>query len=129
LIWEPARPKPKLVALANLLVPFRRSVTVERGIAVTREVLSAIVKLARSRGAVPLIAVPQIGPEAEPERGLRRRILDETGLPYVLLNLDPAWHRPWNRHPDARAAHEMAVAIAGRLRDNVVSAKRGDTTR
>ena len=125
LVWEPARPRAKLVSLATLLVPFRRSVTVERGIAVTREVLTAVVNLARSHGAVPLIAVPQIGPEAEPERVLRRRILDEPGLPYVLISLDPAWHRPWNRHPDARAAHEMAVAIAARLRENGLSFKQG----
>jgi len=30
--------------------------------------------------------------------------------------LDPDWRLPWDRHPNARAAHVIATAIAGRLR-------------
>jgi hypothetical protein len=116
LTWQPARTHAKIVSLTLLLVPFRRERTVENGIATTREVLTAMVSLVRSRGAAPLIAVPQIGEEEEPERVLRQRILDRAGLPYVSIGLDPAWHLPWNRHPDARAAREIATAIAARLR-------------
>jgi hypothetical protein len=72
--------------------------------------------LARARGAVPLILVPQFAPEGPVERILRRRILDETGLPYVWVELDPSWRVPGDSHPDARAAHAMAVAVAARLR-------------
>src|SRR5207249_11185086 len=38
----------------------------------------------------------QFTPEDPGERALRRRILDETGLPYVLVELDPNWlsHQP-----------------------------------
>jgi hypothetical protein len=121
LAWQPPRTHAKIVSLALLLVPFRRERTVENGIATTREVLMATVSLIRSRGAAPLIAVPQIGPEEEPERVLRQRILDEAGLPYVSIALDPAWHLPWNRHPDARAAREIAGAIASRLRGGETS--------
>jgi hypothetical protein len=116
LVWQPARTHAKIVSLVSLLVPYRRETTVENGIAMTRTVLTAAVSLIRSRGATPLIAVPQVGPEVESERVLRQRILDEAGLPYVSIELDPAWHLPWNRHPDARAAHEVAAAIASRLR-------------
>jgi len=49
------------------------------------------------------------------ERELRRRILDESGLPYVWDPLDPAWRIRDDGHPDARAAHAIAVAIAARL--------------
>jgi hypothetical protein len=46
---------------------------------------------------------------------LRRRILDETGLPYVHVQLDPSWHLPGDLHPDPRAAEAIAVAVARRL--------------
>jgi hypothetical protein len=124
LVWQPARTHAKIFSLALLLVPFRREKTVENGIAMTREVLTATVSLIRSRGAMPLIAVPQIGREEEPERVLRQRILDEGRLPYVFIELDSAWRLPWNRHPDARAAREIAVAIAERLRAGGLAAVR-----
>jgi hypothetical protein len=114
--WQPAIQHGRLITLAGLIVPFRRDATVENGVAVTREVLGAIVRLARSRGASPLIVVPQIGPEDAVERRLRERVLDESGAPYVLVEIDPSWHVPWDRHPDARAAHTIALAIAERLR-------------
>ncbi len=116
LVWLPAEPRWRLVAVAKQAVPYRSEQTIERGIAVTREVLLATVDLARARGAVPLILVPQFASENPVEHMLRRRILDEVGLPYVWVELDPSWRVPGDRHPDARAADAMAVAIAARLR-------------
>ena len=115
LTWEPAQTHARLVSLAGMLVAFRRDATVEHGIAVTRETLRATVQLAASRGATALIVVPQLGAEDGPEARLRRRILDEARLPYVMVEIDPAWHIAWDRHPDARAAQLIANAIAGRL--------------
>jgi hypothetical protein len=46
---------------------------------------------------------------------LRRRILDETRLPYVRVKLDPSWHLPGDLHPDSRDAQAIAIAVAGRL--------------
>ena len=100
----------------QLVAPYRSDETVERGIAVTREVLRATVELAAARGATPLILVPQFGPEDRVEQALRRRILDEPGLPYVLVEIDPAWRVPGDVHPNARAAHAIAAAVAARLR-------------
>jgi hypothetical protein len=116
LVWLPAKQHWRLASLAKLLVPYRRDETVERGVIVTRAVLQASVDLAREHGATPLIVVPQFGLEEENERVLRRRILDETGLPYLLVGLDAAWRLPWDRHPNARAARAIAIAIAARLR-------------
>ncbi len=116
LVWLPAEPRWRLAAVAKQAVPYRSDEAIERGIAVTREVLLATVDLARARGAVPLILVPQFDPEDPVERLLRRRILDEAGLPYVRVELDPSWRVPGDQHPDARAAHTMAAAIAARLR-------------
>jgi hypothetical protein len=118
LVWLPAERRWRLAALARLLVPYRSDEAIERGVAVTRAVLRASVDIARARGAVPLIVVPQFGPEEPGERALRCRILDDTGLPYVHVELDPSWRLWWNRHPDARAARAIAVAVAARLREH-----------
>jgi hypothetical protein len=83
---------------------------------VTREVLRGTVELARTRQAEPLIVVPQFGAESATEEMLRHRVLDEPGLPYVRVELDPSWHLPDDSHPDPRAARAAAVAIASRLR-------------
>jgi hypothetical protein len=115
LVWQPAEDRWRLAAIARLLVRYRGSEAIERGISVTREVLRATLDLARARGAVPLIVVPQFVPEEPDERALRRRILDEAGLPYVWVGLDGSWRIPHDGHPDPRAAHAIAVAIAARL--------------
>jgi hypothetical protein len=112
LVWLPAEHRWRLAAVARWLVPYRSDDAIERGIAATREVLLATVTLARARGAVPLIVVPQFDPEEPVERMLRRRILDEAGLPYVCVELDPSWRVLGDPHPDARGTHAMAVAIA-----------------
>jgi hypothetical protein len=117
LVWSPAVQHGRLITLARLVFPFRRNSTVEKGLVVTREVLGATVRLARSRGATPLIVVPQIGGEGALERSLRQRVLDEAAVPYVMVEIDPAWHVPWDRHPDARAARTIANAIAERLQE------------
>jgi hypothetical protein len=113
--WLPPQSHARLASLAKLLVPYRRSETVERGVAMTREVLRAIADRSRERGATPLIVVPQLGREEAGERIVRRRVLDEAQLPYVLVEIDDAWRLPWDRHPNARAAHVIAAAITARL--------------
>jgi hypothetical protein len=125
LVWLPAVRRSHLGSLARLLVFYHSEDVIERGVTVTREVLRATVELAHARGATPLIVVPQYGEEEGPELTLRRRILDGTGVPYVFTEIDPAWHLPWDRHPNARAAHTIAAAIADRLRghDPLVSAR------
>jgi hypothetical protein len=99
LVWLSMEPRWHLMAVAKQAVPYRGEQTVERGIAVTREVLLATVDLASARGAVPLILVPQFAPKDPVERVLRRRILDEAGLPYVWVELDPSWRVPGDQHP------------------------------
>ncbi len=116
LVWLPAQQRSRLALLASLLVPYRSDDTVERGVTMTREVLRATTDLARARGAMPLVVVPQFGVEDQTEQRLRRRIFDDSGVPYVLVEIDAGWHLAWDRHPNARAAHAIAAAIAARLR-------------
>jgi hypothetical protein len=121
LIWQPAVRRWRLHTIARFLVPYRSDEVIERGISVTREVLRASIELARTRGAVPLIVVPQFIPEEPEEREIRSRVLDEAGLPYLWVQLDGSWRIPGDPHPDARAAHAIAIAIANQLRSAGVS--------
>jgi len=73
LVWLPEVPHARLMSLATLIVPYRRKTTIERGIAVTGEVLRATAALATARGDTPLIVVPQFNREDDVERTLRRR--------------------------------------------------------
>jgi hypothetical protein len=117
LSWHPAEPHGRLASLVQLIAPFRKTDTVERGVTMTRAVLAATVTLARARGARPLIVVPQFGVEDDVERTLRRRILDESGLPYVWIELDEGWRLSRNLHPNPSAAHTIAAAVAARLQE------------
>ena len=113
--WLPTVQRGRLASLAELLVPFRSTDTVERGINVTRQVLGATVTLARARGATPLILVPQFGVEAPVERALRHGILDEAGLPYLWIEIDEGWRLSGDLRPNPQAAHAIATAVAARL--------------
>jgi hypothetical protein len=104
------------------LVPYRADTTVERGVTVTREVLRATSELARAHGATPLLVALQFGHEAQPEQMLRRRILDNASIPYVLVEIDSSWRLPWDRHPNARAARVIATAIQNELRGRLTVA-------
>ena len=126
LVWRPAVPHARLMSLATLIVPYRRETTIERGIAVTREVLRATAALATARGATPLIVVPQFNREDDVERTLRRRILDDAGLSYVFVEFDHGWRIPGDLHPNAPTARRIAIAIADRLRATPASASTRD---
>jgi hypothetical protein len=115
LVWQPPDQQWRLTALLCWLIPYRSSAVIEQGITRTRAGLTAFVDLARARGAEPLIVVPQFGHESATEEMLRRRILDEAGLPYVHVKLDPSRHLPGDLHPDPRAAQVIATAIVERL--------------
>jgi hypothetical protein len=115
LVWLPAVHHWRLTTLATRFLGYRSAEAVEREIAVTREVLQATVKLAQSRGAVPLIVVPQFEPEGPQERELRRRVVEEAHVPYVYVPLDPDDRVENDGHPDADGARTIAEAVAEAL--------------
>src|SRR5256714_11856436 len=77
LVWLPAVHRWRLATILKFLAPYRSDEVIERGVSVTREVLRSTIELARSRGAVPIIVVPQFIPEEDEEREIRSRVLDE----------------------------------------------------
>jgi hypothetical protein len=117
LVWLPGRERSRLGSLATLVVPFRSGETVDRGITMTRQVLRATIDLAHSRGAAALILVPQLGEDDALQRSLRLRVLDQAGLPYLLVETPGAWRLSWDVHPNAAAARVIAEAVAARLRE------------
>jgi hypothetical protein len=114
LVWQPAEHTSRLMSLAGLLVPYRRETTVEEGVRVTSDTLRAIARSAREYAATPVVLVPQFGDEDEVQRRLRARILTDD-VPTTLVHLDADWRLPWDRHPNAEAAHVLASAVAARL--------------
>jgi len=116
LVWQPPRPRSRLLEILRLLVRYRRVGTIDQGVAITRDVLHATTVLARAHGARPLIVVPQFAPEQPDEEALRHRILDNSDLPILRMELNGTWRIAGDGHPDARAAHAIAEAIAARLR-------------
>jgi hypothetical protein len=116
LVWLPPKPRWRLASIARL-VPYRSAEAIERGVTITRDVLRATSDLARARGATALVVVPQFGREEPAEEALRRRILDESGVSYVLVEIDAGWRLPWDRHPNPHAARVIATAVAARLRE------------
>lgn len=124
LIWLPAQQHSRLLSLAKLVVPYRADTTVDRGVRVTQDVFRATSDLAQAHGAQPLLVVLQFGHEDQPEQALRRRILDDANIPYVFVDVDSSWRLSWDRHPNARAAHAIAAAIANDLQTRLSLAGR-----
>jgi len=82
----------------------------------TRKALVRTIALAKARGALPIILVPQWGPENGREAVVRREILDQGHIPYLLVRLDDRWRLSGDRHPDARADRLLAQAVAAAIR-------------
>jgi hypothetical protein len=113
LVWRPAEPPPlRLVELARRPLRYRSTKSIEDGVAMTQAALRAAIALARSRGAEPIVLVPQHKPEVARETQVRRMVLDAGHIPYLLVWLPADWRVPGDRHPDARAARAMAAAVA-----------------
>jgi hypothetical protein len=114
--WMPATHRLWLTSLLRFLAPYHSQAEIEQGILATRAELLATAALARKHGAIALVVDPQFNPETPVERMLRRRILDESGVEYVRVMLDPSWHLKGDLHPDSRAAYAIAMAIATRTK-------------
>ena len=125
LVWQAPVSHWRLTTLARRFLGYRSEDDIEREVAVTREILKATVRLAQSRGAIPLIVVPQFEPEEPQERELRQRIVEEAHVPYVRVLLDPDDHIENDGHPDPDGARTIAESITDALQPRL--AARGDS--
>jgi len=71
--------------------------------------------MAHARGATALVVVPVLTPEPAAEQALRRRVLEGSGLDYLLVPVDRRWRIQGDRHPDARGARAIAEAVSAWL--------------
>jgi hypothetical protein len=118
LVVEPAMRTPfRLRQVFVDEIPYLSEAKLQRSLELTRRILHATAAAARARGAVPFFVVPSIGPprtlEAHPEAFVVRALLDD--LPHVVVDIDPSHLIPWDGHPDAVGAEQIADAIVAAL--------------
>lgn len=109
------RPSLRIVELARRAVRYRSDRAVADGTAMSRAALKAMIALARARGGRALVVVPQFLPESYREAQVRRAVLDEGGIPYLLVPVPAAWRFPVDRHPTPAGARLIAERIAAAL--------------
>jgi hypothetical protein len=113
--WRPPGGEWRLAHVLRRHAPYYSEARVEAAAKATRAVLQAGAALAHARGAAALVVVPLLEPETRQEMAIRRRVLDGSGLDYVLVPIAPEWRLAGDRHPDSRGDRAMAQAIAARL--------------
>ena len=93
----------------------------------TAALLREAARAARQRGAEPLFLVVSIGSrrtlDEHPEGALIRELLVEQGLPYALVDVDPAELLPWDGHPDPAAHRRIARELVAVLRPRLSHAQ------
>ena len=119
LLPRPAVDRPELVNIVRWAIPYRSVAKTDRAILTTRAILISAVRFAKSRGAIPIVLVPQFVPESAAERLIRSRVLENVDLPVVSVPLDGNWRLPGDWHPDACAASAVATAIVRYLHAEV----------
>ncbi|MFL5272133.1 MAG: hypothetical protein ACJ79E_08745, partial [Anaeromyxobacteraceae bacterium] len=110
-------------ALAKLVqaLPFHDG----EALRVTAAVLRATAEAARARGAFPLFVVTNYGSPCLREPGRESWVVEELfvrqGLPFVRVDLAPEDRLPGivERHPNARGARAIAVAVEGALAERL----------
>jgi hypothetical protein len=118
---ELAPPSGVPLRLRQLLVnelPYLSESRLQESLALTRAILLASAAAARSRGARPLFVVPSYGPsrplDAHPEAFIVRALLQD--LPHAVVDIAPEHIIPFEGHPDAEGARQLAAAAFEGLR-------------
>jgi hypothetical protein len=110
----------QLGQLINDRIPYAGDDALARSMALTRTVLVMTARAARSRGARPLFVVASPGHarslDAHPEAAILRELFVETGLPYLLVDLDANERLDVDGHPNPAGASRMAAEIEAALR-------------
>jgi hypothetical protein len=118
LVLEPASRSPfRLRQVFVDEIPYLSEAKLQGSLKLTRAILHATADVARARGARSLFVVPSLGPprptDAHAEAFVVHALLDD--LPHVIVDIDPSHLIPWDGHPDAAGAGQIADAIAAVL--------------
>jgi hypothetical protein len=115
--WRPRGTPPlRLVELTRRLLRYRDPADVAHGEVLTSRVLKAVITIAEAHGARAIVLVPQYLPETTVERRIRQAVLDNAGIPYLLVPVPPQWRSPTNYHPTRQGAAALAAAVSRSLR-------------
>jgi hypothetical protein len=100
-------------------VPYASTDDLARATALARTVFGATAREARARGAAPLFVAVSLGPtrplDAHPEAGLLRTLFVDTGLPFVVVDLDVGQRFASDGHPTSAGARHIAEAVSRRI--------------
>jgi hypothetical protein len=110
----------QLSQLVNDRIPYAGSNALARSMALTRTVLVMTARAARARGARPLFVIVSPGRartlNAHPEAAILRELFVDTGLPYLLVDLDATERLDVDGHPNPAGAAHIAADIESALR-------------
>lgn len=118
----------QLGQLINDRIPYAGDEALARSMTLARTVLVMTARAARARGARPLFLVvrpvvsPVVSPgharslDAHPEAAIIRELFVDTGLPYLLVNLDANERLDVDGHPNPAGASRIAVELEAALR-------------
>ena len=118
------RPRPPVIGLvadSPLVDLWRRMVPYHdlSAVDVARAIFAETARVARERGAYPLLLVTNYRapclPGADGTVPVERRMLDGLGVDVVRVALDPGWLVDTDVHPDVRAHRALADALAPAL--------------
>jgi hypothetical protein len=110
----------QLSQLVNDRIPYAGNDALARSMALARTVLVMTARAARARGARPLFLV--VSPararalDAHPEAAVIRELFVDTGLPYLLVELDATERLDVDGHPTPAGAARIAAEIVSALR-------------
>ena len=101
-------------------IPYAGTRALARSMALARAVFVATARAARARGARPLFVIVSPGPpralDAHPEAAIIRELFVDTGLPYLLVDLDAADRLDVDGHPNPAGTSRITAGIEAALR-------------
>ena len=110
----------QLSQLLNDRIPYAGGDALARSMALARTLLVMTAQAARARGARPLFLIVSPGRpralDAHPEAAVIRELFVDTGLPYLLIDLDASERLDVDGHPNPAGASRIAAEIEAALR-------------
>lgn len=110
----------QLGQLVHDRIPYAGTRALVRSIALARAVFVATARAARASGARPLFVIVSPGPpralDAHPEAAIIRELFVDTGLPYLLVDLDTSLRLDVDGHPNPAGASRITADIEAALR-------------